>query len=200
MCGRYKMTAEQRELFDKLPYLEQDEYFDIHGYKMRDEIFPGTPILGINNQHKAEDLFWTIADKTWDGKAVKVINAKSETAARVPMFKEAFRTDRVLIPATGFFEWDPEKRKHVFTFDEGLFMLGGIARTCEIKGQPTRCAAILTTEANDVVRPIHIKNRMPVMLHHYDYEKWLDPQTPADELKKMMAPAANEETHVAPAS
>ncbi len=199
MCGRYKMTASQRELFDKLPYLEQDEYFDIHGYKIRHEIFPGTNILAINNRHKAEELWWTIADKTWEGKPVKVINAKSETAARVPMFKEAFRTDRVLIPATGFFEWDPNKRKHLFTFDEPLFMLGGIARTCEIKGEQIRCTAILTTEANDVVRPIHVKNRMPVVLHKYDHEKWLNPETSMDELRRMMSPALNDETHVEPA-
>ena len=190
------MTAQQRELFEKLPYLEQDEYFDIHGYKIRSEIFPGTNILAVNNRHKAEDLWWTIADKTWEGKPVKVINAKSETAARVPMFKEAFRTDRVLIPATGFFEWDPQRRKHLFTFDEPLFMLGGIARISEIKGEPVRCTAILTTEANDVVRPIHVKNRMPVVLHQYDYEKWLDPETSMDDLRRMMSPLSNEETHV----
>ncbi|CAN5627428.1 hypothetical protein BH10ACI3_BH10ACI3_28340 [soil metagenome] len=192
------MTAEQRELFEKLPYLEQDEYFDIHGYKVRNEIFPGTSILGINNKHKAENLWWTIADKTWDGKPVKLINAKSETVDRVPMFKEAFRTDRILIPATGFFEWDPGKQKHLFTFDEPLFMLGGIARTCEIKGEPTRCAAILTTEANNIVRPIHVKNRMPVVLHQYDYDKWLDVDTPIGELRQMMLPFGDAETHVSP--
>ncbi len=115
------MTAEQQELIGKFPYLDEDEYFDIHGYKKRPEIFPGTDILAINNRHRAEDLWWTIADRTWEGKLVKTINARSETVDRVPMFKEAFRMDRILIPATGFFEWDPGKTKHLITFDEHWF-------------------------------------------------------------------------------
>lgn len=198
MCGRYAMNAEQKELYTAIPWLAGDEYFDIHGYRKRPEIFPGTPILAVNKEHRAEDLFWTIADKTWEGKPVKVINAKSETVNRVPMFKEGFRNDRVLIPATGFFEWDAEKRKHLFTFDEPIFTFGGIARTCEIKGEPTRCTVILTTEGNNVVRPIHTKNRMPVVIHAYDRAKWLADDTPFEELQRMMRPAADDETHVKP--
>ena len=49
------------------------------------------------------------------------------------------------------------------------------------------------TEANDVVRPIHVKNRMPVIVHKFDYEKWLDPGTPASELERLMRPIPNEE-------
>jgi putative SOS response-associated peptidase YedK len=67
------------------------------------------------------------------------------------MFAEAFRNDRVLIPATGFFEWDRGKCRHLFTFDEPLFAFGGLARDCEIKGETRRCGVIMTTDANDVV-------------------------------------------------
>jgi putative SOS response-associated peptidase YedK len=97
---------------------------------------------------------------------------------------------------TRFFEWDEAKRRHVFTFDEPLFALGGIARECEIKGDTRRCGVIMTTDANDVVRPIHTKGRMPVVIHKYDYERWLDPETSLENLRRMVHPIANEETHV----
>ena len=167
-------------------------------FSKKPEIFPGEDILGINNQHKAEDLFWTISGRAWDGKDVRAINAKSESVHRTPMFREAFENDRVLIPATGFFEWDCQKAKHLFTFDEPLFCFAGIAANCEIKGEQKRCAVVLTTEANDVVSPIHVKNRMPVILHKYDHDKWLDPDTPFAELQRMMVPVKNEEMDVRP--
>jgi putative SOS response-associated peptidase YedK len=113
------------------------------------------------------------------------------------MFRDAFRNGRVLIPATGFYEWKElgakKKAKYEFEFDEPLFAFAGIARECEIRGEKRNCGVILTTEANEVVRPIHAKNRMPVILHKYDYEKWLDPQTPFNELRRMMRPIPNEE-------
>ncbi|QQS32044.1 MAG: SOS response-associated peptidase family protein [Acidobacteriota bacterium] len=56
----------------------------------------------------------------------------------------------------------------------------------------------MTTEANNVVRPIHPKNRMPVVIHAYDREKWLADDTPFEELQRMMSPAADGETHVQP--
>jgi putative SOS response-associated peptidase YedK len=201
MCGRYSMKADYQKFRKKFAFL-QDHYFDIHGYKVRPEIFPGTEILAINNEHEAEDLWWTVEDCTADGRMIKAINAKSETVGKVKMFKDAFKNNRVLIPATGFFEWkelpDKKKEKYEFTFQEPLFAFAGIARECEIKGSPRQCGVILTTSANDVVRPIHAKNRMPVILHEYDYEKWLDPATPPDELERIMQPLLNEEIEAKP--
>ena len=171
------------------------DYFDIHGYKMSDEVFPGEWIFAINNQNRPEDIWWTIEDRDASGTVRKTINAKQETVSKVPMFRDAFRRDRVLIPATGFFEWAPDKQKYLFTFDEPIFAFGGIARDCQIKDEQKRCGVILTTEANAIVRPIHTKNRMPVVIHKYDYQRWLNPETPFEQLRQMMLPLPNEETH-----
>ena len=203
MCGRYKMTADQLELFDKFSYLEQDEYFDIHGYKKRPEIFPGTSILGINNQHKAEDLWWTIEDKDNNGIWRRAVNAKAENVLWAGMFKDAFKNDRVLIPATALFEWqdqpDKSKKKFEIWFDEPVFAFGGIARDCQIKGETKRCAVIMTTKPNDIFAEIHnSKQRQAVVIHEYDYEKWLSPVTHYDDLKPMLAPLPAEETHFKP--
>ena len=200
MCGRYKMTAEQKALFEKFSYLEQDEYFDIHGYKKRPEIFPGEEILAVNNQHKAENLWWTIEDRDQAGNWRRTINAKSENVFFTKMFKDAFLQDRVLIPADGLFEWhqlpDKSKKKYEIWFDEPVFAFGGLARDCDIKGERRRCGVIITTKPNDIFARIHnAKQRQAVVIHSYDYEKWLDPETPALELKRLMLPLDSDETH-----
>lgn len=197
MCGRYVRDISKEDAIKYFDIVDGRDYFDIHGYKTSPEVFPGEWIFAIKNGNRPEDIWWTIEDKDNSGMMRRTINAKAETVSRVAMFKEAFFTDRVLIPATGFFEWDVNKQKHEFTFDEPIFAFGGIARDCEIKGETKRCGVILTTGANDVVRPIHVKGRMPVVIHKYDYQRWLNPDTPFAELRQMMQPLPNEETHAA---
>jgi len=194
------MTAEQRQLFDQMPYLEQDDYFDIHGYKMRPEVFPGEFILAVNNRHKAEDVWWTIEDFDYKGVWRRAINARAETVQSTDMFREAFLRDRVLIPATAVFEWqeqaDKKKRRYEIWFDEPVFAFAGIARNCDVRGEVKRCAVILTTTPNEVFSLIHnSKRRQAVVIRKPDYDKWLDLDTPLDELKRMMQPLATEETH-----
>ncbi len=196
MCGRYILKALKEDVIKHFNLIDGLDYFDIHGYKMRDEVFPGEWITSINNSNRPEDIWWTIEDKDNSGVPRRAINAKAETLSKVQMFANAFRKDRVLIPATGFYEWDGAKCRHLFTFDEPLFAFGGIARDCEIKGETRRCGVIITTTANDVVKPIHEKGRMPVVIHKYDYGRWLDPETPFDELRRMTVPLSNQETHV----
>ena len=199
MCGRYVLKALKDDIIKHFNLIDGLDYFDIHGYKVRDEIFPGEWITAINNKTRPEDIWWTIEDCDNAGTPRKAINAKAETITRVNMFADAFRNDRVLIPATGFFEWDGRKQRQLFTFDEPLFAFGGVARECLIKGEPRRCGVIMTTEANDVVRPIHVKGRMPVVIHRYDYAAWLDPATAFPDLSRLMRPLPNSETHVEPA-
>ncbi len=196
MCGRYVRKIVKRDAIKQFNIIDGIDYFDIHGYKTSAEVFPGTHIFAINSEHRPEDVWWTIEDKDYRGTMRKAINAKSETVEKVQMFRSAFFHDRVLIPATGFFEWDCSKQKHLFTFDEPIFAFGGIARDCDIKGEKKRCGVILTTGANDIVRPIHEKGRMPVVIRKYDYDRWLDPSTSTEELRRMMQPVPNEETHV----
>ena len=196
MCGRYVLKALRDDIIKHFNLVDGVDYFDIHGYKLREEVFPGEWITAINNANRPEDIWWTIEDKDNSGVTRRAINAKAETITKVNMFADAFRRDRVLIPATGFYEWDSGRCRHLFTFDEPLFALAGVARACEIKGEERRCGAIMTTQANDVVQPIHAKGRMPVVIHKYDYDRWLDPLTSLDEIQRMLRPIANEETHV----
>jgi putative SOS response-associated peptidase YedK len=204
MCGRYKMTAEERAFLEKYGFLDAEEYFDIHGYSKRPEVFPGTNIMAINNAHHLENIWWTIRDRDAKGVMRSAINAKAENLMWAKMFKDAFLNDRVLIPATGLYEWQlqPDKSKIKFEiwFDEPIFSFAGIARNCEIKGEEKRCGVIITTVANAVFAEIHNTNqRQAVVIRENDYEKWLDPKTSQNELKGMLKPLPAEETHFKPA-
>ena len=86
-----------------------------------------------------------------------------------------------LIPADGFYEWDGPKgakRGHRFTLsDERLFAFAGLWEQWQGKdGTELETFTVMTTTANDLVRPIHVKNRMPVILNPDQYDTWLDPQ------------------------
>lgn len=192
MCGRYKLSAIHKDV---------QKHFDLidAGFELipSEEIFPGTDILAVHYGRRPEMIHWTIEDEDNRGVRRRAINAKSETVTALNMFKGAFRNDRVLIPANSFYEWKDtgvrKKERYEFEFDEPLFAFAGIARECEIKGRHRNCGVILTTVANDAVKPIHTKDRMPVIVHKYDYEKWLDPDTSFDELRRIMTPVANDE-------
>jgi putative SOS response-associated peptidase YedK len=104
------------------------------------------------------------------------INAKSETVDRLPIFQEAFRYDRCLVPADGFYEWEQvtAKKKQPYHFrmrDGEPFAFAGLwSRWTDGKTGLLSCC-ILTTEPNDLVRTVHA--RMPLILPRESYAKWL---------------------------
>lgn len=112
------------------------------------------------------------------GKLAQPINAKLETAAEKPMFRHAFRRSRVLVPACGFYEWQPVaggKQPYFIrpTGGETLFGFGGLLEHWRGPEGDVVTFAILTTAANELMVPIH--DRMPVIIQPDDYAAWLDP-------------------------
>jgi putative SOS response-associated peptidase YedK len=123
----------------------------------------------------------------------RLINARSETVQEKPAFREAFKKRRCIIPADGFYEWqktDGQKQPFYFRMrDESPFGFAGLWERWEGKegNQVINSCAILTTEANEVLRPVH--ERMPVILHASDYELWLDGDVrKLDLVKEMLRP------------
>jgi putative SOS response-associated peptidase YedK len=120
------------------------------------------------------------------------INAKSETAADKPMFRHALRRARVLVPASGWYEWRTEqglKQPYFFARADGqtLAFAGLLERWSGPDGE-VQTYAILTTSANALAAPIHA--RMPVILAPEDYSQWLDPAlTQTAPLQALLVPA-----------
>lgn len=107
----------------------------------------------------------------------RLINARSETVRQKPAFRQAFKQRRCIIPAHGFYEWQrTEGRRQPFFFqmrDELPFGFAGLWEQWKgEEGRVINSCTILTTEANEVLRPVH--DRMPVILHPDDYSLWLD--------------------------
>lgn len=110
----------------------------------------------------------------------KPINAMSETVGEKPMFRSAYKSRRALLPIDGFFEWKAikgEKAKQPYAIamkDGSPFALAALYedwRTPET-GENIRTFTVLTCPPNELVGEIH--NRMPVILHPNDYQRWID--------------------------
>ncbi len=181
MCGRYYIDDEEDIIEMREIIQELNEHFkdtpELAAMKTG-EIFPTNivPILTAEGSNKRADLMkWGYP--RWDGSGV-IINARAETAIDKPMFKKGIESKRCIVPTTGFFEWKHEnekakKDKYLLRLkDDPMLYLAGIYNTYKDKdGNPYSCFIILTTSANDSVKPIH--NRMPVVLTESNKDIWL---------------------------
>lgn len=105
-----------------------------------------------------------------------LINARAETIAEKPAFREACRTRRCLIPATGFYEWtkDPEENRlpwYIHATDGSLLAFAGVWQDWTLADQTLQTCAIVTLGANRTMSAIH--HRMPLILHPRDWALWL---------------------------
>ncbi|MGI9507279.1 MAG: SOS response-associated peptidase [Geminicoccaceae bacterium] len=122
----------------------------------------------------------------------KMINARGETVDRLPSFRGAYRQRRCLVPTDGFFEWqtiDPSGKgpKQPFAVrrpDERPFAFAGIYERWRSNdgARSVESFAIVTTEANRTLSPLH--PRMPVVLAPEAYDLWLDPSSDGRSLLK----------------
>ncbi|MHB8880140.1 MAG: SOS response-associated peptidase [Thermodesulfovibrionales bacterium] len=125
-----------------------------------------------------------------------LINARAETIATKPAFREAFRQQRCLVIADGFYEWQKVKGRKIPVYihlrSGGPFGLAGIySRWHSPEGEDICTCAIITTGANDLLAPIH--DRMPVILPRDKEDLWLDPRQDPDVLLEMLRPYPSEE-------
>lgn len=180
MCGRFSLTASPQEVAAALG-LETLEDFP-----PRYNIAPTQPILVAVNGPAGNRVVvlvrWGLVP-AWvkDPRDFKLlINARSETAAQKPAFRNAMRHRRVLIPASGFYEWqrpaDPKAAKQAYWIkpvDGGVATFGGLMETWHsADGSEIDSGAILTTQANPAIAQIH--DRMPVVIKPGDHQRWLD--------------------------
>jgi len=128
------------------------------------------------------------------------INVKSETIDQKPIFRNSFRKRRCLIPVNGFYEWRKADRQPFFIYvkDLPLFFFAGIwnSNRDEKSSEPANFA-IITTEANEKILPIH--NRMPVIIDPEKMNEWLSSEG-QDELKNLLIPYPDDYIELYPVS
>jgi putative SOS response-associated peptidase YedK len=206
MCGRFTLTtpaAEWAALF---------ELDSVPDFEPRYNIAPTQPVAAVRSRFRAQhdetlservegsgstrefaNLRWGLVPhwaKEPDLKGRTLINARSETVSERPSFRDSFRFRRCLIVADGFYEWQPagaRKQPYWIRLDsEEPFAFAGLWDTWTDGSETIESCTILTTDANEALRPIH--DRMPVILGRASHETWVDPETPSWDLERLLVP------------
>lgn len=157
MCGRFSQTKSRKEVLEELAGIELPPLF-----LKRYNIAPSQRIAIIQqeNPSRAVESIWGL-DNPHSGSPI--INARSESLAVRPMFKNLLATNRCLIPADGFYEWKGRQPYYFHMPNKQLFAFAGLWRH-------DRCV-IITRSAYSTVRGIH--ERMPVILNSNHWNIWL---------------------------
>ncbi len=200
MCGRFVSKAKKAEIEKEFKLKVDNKNFTEPRYN----IAPTQQIAAIvqtENLREISSLKWGLVP-SWakdDSIGSKLINARAETLSEKPSFREAFRSRRCIIPASGFYEWQKTakgaKQPFYFYFKEKeVFGFAGLYEKWldRHSGELLETCAIITTEANEVIKPVH--ERMPVILKSESYEQWLDPrEKDMSVLQKLLVPYAPDE-------
>ncbi len=196
MCGRFVRSSTIREIA---------AYFDIEQPSFEFEpsynVAPSQDIIIINNLGVKQIVkcHWGFsppwAKQLSDRYAM--INVRAETVDTKPSFQAAFRKQRCLVVANGFYEWQREKNRRIPLYislkSRMPFGLAGIYRVwISPEGERVCTCAILTTESNDLIAPIH--ERMPVIIPRSKEDVWLDPDIDdTHKLKELFTSIPSEE-------
>lgn len=200
MCGRFNLVGPGNLHYR---FATQNE---LPGLPPRYNIAPSQQIVIVTNQREMQLVRWGLLPH-WAKEAKfggKTINARAESVATKPSYRGPFRYRRCLVPATGFYEWltTPEGKVpyHIRLKSGEVFGMAGLYDTwIDAEGNELRTCAIITTEANELMAPIH--NRMPVIIRPEDEALWLDPDvTDPERLQPLLVPYAAGEMVASPVS
>ncbi len=203
MCGRFTLRTTPeilREEFD-LSDLPAD-------LSPRFNIAPSQPVAIIPNRlpRRLGLVRWGLIPHWAKDPSIgnREINARAETLAVKPSYREPLRRKRCLVPADGFYEWTGEgkARRPVFIHlkGDGPFAFAGLWDTWRSPaGEKVGSCSIVTTEPSEILRPIH--DRMPVILPREAWATWLAPE-PAepDSLLPLLRPFPSELLELRPVS
>ncbi|MBT6204719.1 MAG: SOS response-associated peptidase [Alphaproteobacteria bacterium] len=176
MCGRFTLKGPPNQIakmlgLDIVPNLEP-----------RYNIAPTQDVIAVRMEDGGRamvKLKWGLVPFWAEDLSIgsKMINARADTVAEKPAFREAFRSRRCLIPADGFYEWQsrgkgaPKQPFHIHRPDGEPFTFAGLWERWEKGGEPVETFTIVTTDAPESLKPIH--HRAPVILLGDHMEHWL---------------------------
>ncbi len=185
MCGRFVQVSSpdllvERFGVDDVATPAQPSY----------NVAPRATVYGVRDRVKDDDRRRYLSGLRWglvpswakDPKAGdRMINARAESLADKPAYQRAFQRHRCLVPAEGFYEWQRRggRKQPMFIHrrdGEPMAFAGLWAAWRDAKDPDAdwlRTCAIVTTNANDSLAPLH--DRMPVVLEARDWDRWLDP-------------------------
>jgi putative SOS response-associated peptidase YedK len=177
VCGRFVQTIDLQKLAREL-----DIPVELLGaFAPRYNVAPSQPVAVLYKDREihCDAMRWGLIPSWSKDPAIgnRMINARAETLAEKPSFRGPLERSRCLIPADGYYEWKQEgNRKQPYYIhlkaQEPFTFAGLYSRWISPDGNTIRTFTIVTTEANEMIRPIH--HRMPVILPRRRREVWLD--------------------------
>ena len=171
MCGRFSLKTSKTEIAREFKCKEVAYSGD------RFNIAPSQDIVAVVNageNNNAVEMRWGLIPhwvKSLNSWKSNLINARMETVAEKPSFRNAFKQRPCLIPVSGFYEWDKSKQPYYFQTENKLFALAGIWESWHDAEQKLLSCTILTTEAQGTITQYH--HRMPVIIPVEYYDLWL---------------------------
>lgn len=196
MCGRYSLTLPPEAIRQAFAFPEQPNF------PPRYNIAPTQPIPVIRLDHGERHftlMRWGLLPSWLKDPSgfPTLINARAESVAEKAAFRNAYRRRRCLIPADGFYEWQkrgkgPKQPYFIHRPGGGPFAFAGLWETwLEPGGGEIDTATIVTTAANDTLRPLH--DRMPAVVMPEDYDRWMAYDADrTDQVADILAPAPDE--------
>jgi putative SOS response-associated peptidase YedK len=193
MCGRFTLaTPDPSQIRARFPIGERLEV------RRRYNVAPGDDVLAVVRRESRPEgalLRWGLVPH-WASNprdlGVTTINARAETVAERPAYRDAFARRRCLIVADGFYEWSAGTPHWITREDGAPFAFAGLWASwrppTDDAVEPLRSCTIVTTAASGPVSALH--DRMPVILPADAEEAWLDPDTPVPALHELLVPSA----------
>jgi putative SOS response-associated peptidase YedK len=193
MCGRFALTTPPDVIARWYELMQRLEFGP------RYNIAPTQPIVAVRNnanqQREGVMLRWGLVPFWAKDPSIgsRLINARSESAAEKPSFREAMKKRRCLIPASGFYEWKKiggaKQPYYITREDRDVLTFAGLWEFWKDKdtGEAIESCTILTTTANKSLH--HLHERMPVLLPREAWQQWLDvEQYDPKKLSKLLKP------------
>lgn len=195
MCGRFSLAASRRDIADRFGVDEVLVDADPDRYN----VAPSQLVLAVatsadGSTRRLGNLRWGLVPPWAKDPSIgnRMVNARAETAATKPAYRNAFARRRCLIPASGYFEWQAgtgergsrkggRKQPYYFRRKDGLLLaIGGLWEVWHGPEDETlRTCTILTTDANELGAMVH--DRMPVLVPEELWDRWLAPEPLSDE-------------------
>jgi putative SOS response-associated peptidase YedK len=202
MCGRFARRSTQEVLADWFGVELEDMPWFAPDYNVSPQ--STQPVVRLHaDRGKPEFALMRWGLVPYWAKDAKIgystINARAEEAAAKPLFREAFKKRRCLIPADAFYEWQQlnakTKRPFAFALQSGEpYAFAGLWERWKPRdGEPLETFTILTTDPNALAERVH--NRMPVILEPRDYSRWIEPGDPARPPIDLLRPYPAEKMH-----
>ncbi len=195
MCGRFTQKAPWEKVKKEFTVKTSESNLFTPRYNIAPmQIIP--VVRDAASERVIQALKWGLVPSWAKDAAIgnRMINARAETLTEKPSFREAFSKRRCLIPTSGFYEWKKtgSGAKQPFYFylkEKDVFGFAGLWEEWldRDSGELLETFTIITTEANDVLKPVH--DRMPVIIKAENYDQWLDPKVKnTEKLEKLLAP------------